>query len=269
MGRLDNKVAVITGAAGGQGAGYAQLFAQEGCALVVTDLVAQAMDGLVAAIRAGGGKIVACPLDVRSEVQWAQTIALAQREFGGLHVLVNNAGTITRQGIGSTTLDAWHQTIDVNLTGPMLGIRQAAPVMRASGGGSVINVSSTAGLTAHPDAAYCSSKWGLRGLTKMAAIEYADWGIRVNSIHPGQVADTKIYDNLARESAEAGRLAIPARRAARPDECANLALFLASDESTYITGSEIAIDGGYSAGAPMFLRGKLRELLTEGKLGAP
>ena len=227
------------------------------------------LHGLVADILASGGKAVACALDVRLEDPWAEAVALVRREFGALHVLVNNAGTITRQGVGATALESWHRTIDVNLTGPMLGIRQAAPLIRESGGGSIINVSSTAGLTAHPDAAYCSSKWGLRGLTKMAAIEYADWGIRVNSIHPGQVVDTKIYDNLARDSAEAGRLAIPARRGARPSECADLALFLASDEATYITGSEIAIDGGYSAGAPMFLRGALRDLLAAGKLDAP
>ena len=266
MGRLENKVALITGAAGGQGAEYARHFAREGCKVVVGDLSADRMEGLVLEILTSGGNAVACALDVRLEEDWAEAVARVRKEFGELHALVNNAGTITRQGVGATTLESWHRTIDVNLTGPMLGIRQTAPLMRESGGGSVINVSSTAGLTAHPDAAYCASKWGLRGLTRMAAIEYADWGIRVNSIHPGQVVDTRIYDNLAPESAEAGRLAIPARRGAHPAECADLALFLASDESRYITGSEIAIDGGYSAGAPMFLRGVLRDLVVEGKV---
>ena len=269
MGRLENKVALITGAAGGQGAEYARHFAREGCAVVVTDVEGESLADLVDAIRASGGRIVATSLDVRLEAQWAEAMALAKGTFGQLHVLVNNAGTISRQGVDATLLESWHRTIDVNLTGPMLGIKHAAPLMRESGGGSIVNVSSTAGLTAHPDAAYCSSKWGLRGLTKMAAIEYADWGIRVNSIPPGQVVDTKIYSKLAAETAEAGRLAIPARRGARPSECADLVLFLASDESTYITGSEIAIDGGYSAGAPMFLRGKLRDLLASGKLDGP
>lgn len=269
MGRLENKTALVTGAAGGQGAETVRRFAREGCAVLATDLDAAGLESLAREVRAAGGRIEWIVQDVASEMGWSEAVNHALRSFGTLQILVNNAGTITRQGIGATQLPAWHRTIDVNLTGPMLGIRHAAPVMKSSGGGSVINVSSTAGLTAHPDAAYCASKWGLRGLTKMAAVEYADWGIRVNSIHPGQVVDTRIYDGLTAAAAESGRLAIPMRRGACPQECSDLILFLASDESTYLTGSEIAIDGGYSAGAPMFLRGQMRDLLAHAPPDAP
>lgn len=269
MRRLENKTALVTGAAGGQGAETVRRFAREGCAVLATDLDADRLERLAREVRDAGGRIEWLVQDVVSEGGWAEVIDHALHAFGKLQILVNNAGTITRQGVGATQLTAWHRTIDVNLTGPMLGIRHAAPAMRSCGGGSIINVSSTAGLTAHPDAAYCASKWGLRGLTKMAAIEYADWAIRVNSIHPGQVVETRIYDGLTESSAESGRLAIPMRRGARPQECADLILFLASDESAYLTGSEIAIDGGYSAGAPMFLRGQLRDLLASAPQGAP
>ena len=152
------------------------------------------------------------------------------RAFGKLHILVNNAGTIARQGIVDTTVEAWNRTIAVNLTGAMLGMKHCAPVIRDSGGGAIVNISSTAGLTAHDDAAYTASKWGLRGLTKTAVLQFSPWNIRVNSIHPGQIADTGFFQSGGEAFAHAARAAIPMHRQGTPEECAELVLFLASDE---------------------------------------
>ena len=144
-----------------------------------------------------GGKVLFLRQDVADEASWKETVAAALAHFGKLHILVNNAGTIARQGIVDTTVEAWNRTLAVNLTGAMLGMKHCAPAIRDSGGGSIINISSTAGLTAHDDAAYTASKWGLRGLTKTAVLQFSQWNIRVNSIHPGQIADTGVLPRLA------------------------------------------------------------------------
>jgi 3alpha(or 20beta)-hydroxysteroid dehydrogenase len=263
---MNNKTVLITGASGGQGSAEAKLFSKEGASVVVTDLAQDRLDQLTREISNEGGKAVSAVLDVRDEAQWIAAIDLAKREFGRLDALVNNAGTISRQGIRNTALSDWHRTLDVNLTGAMLGIKHSAPLMQHSGGGSIINVSSTAGMTAHYDAAYCASKWGLRGLTKMASIELAEWNIRVNSIHPGVIEDTSFSREGAPGQAEAARRAVPMQRQGTPQECANLVLYLASDQSTYITGAEIAIDGGYTAGGAIWLRSKMRDALASGQI---
>ncbi|TIS79953.1 MAG: SDR family oxidoreductase [Mesorhizobium sp.] len=266
MKRMAGKVVLITGAAGGQGAAEAQLFAAEGASVVLTDLAGAKLAELSASIEQSGGQVTWCEHDVREEAGWAAAVSLARKRFGGLHALINNAGTISRQGIANTQLGDWHRTMDVNLTGAMLGMKHAAPAMRDSGGGSIVNVSSTAGLGAHYDAAYTASKWALRGLTKSASIEFVEWNIRVNSIHPGQILDTAFYREGQAGHAEAGRRAVPMQRQGTPLECAQLVLFLASDEATYITGAEIAIDGGYSAGGALWLRNKLRDALAAGHI---
>lgn len=262
MQRLAGKVVLVTGAAGGQGAAEARLFAKEGASLVLTDIQKKELADLADEIAASGSRVAWREQDVSDEAQWIDIVALAEREFGALHVLVNNAGTISRQGISETTLDKWRRTMDVNLTGAMLGIKHATPPMRESGGGSIINVSSIAGLSAHYDAAYGASKWGLRGLTKTAAVEYVEWNIRVNSIHPAQISETSFYRDGKPGHAESARRSIPMQRHGTPLECAQLVLFLASDESSFITGAEIAIDGGYTAGGAIWLRNKLREMIA-------
>ncbi len=262
MKRMKEKIVLITGAAGGQGSAEAKLFANEGASLVLTDRTLDRLEALTREVQNSGGRAVCIEHDVADEDQWIAAVKCAEQEFGGLHVLINNAGTISRQGIVNTTLSAWHRTMDVNLTGAMLGMKHATPLMHRSGGGSIINISSTAGMTAHYDAAYCASKWGLRGLTKMAAIDLVAWNIRVNSIHPGVVEDTDFARNGAPGQAEAARRVVPMQRAGSPEECANLVLYLAGDESSYITGAEIAIDGGYTAGGAIFARTKLREALA-------
>ncbi len=265
MARLQGKVALITGAAGGQGTAEAELFVQEGAAVVVTDIDTAAGRDLAQRLTGQGGKALFLPQDVSDEASWQQVVAAALREFGKLHILVNNAGTIARQGIVDTTLEAWGRTIAVNLTGPMLGMKHCAPAMRDSGGGSIVNISSTAGLTAHDDAAYTASKWGLRGLTKTAVLQFSQWNIRVNSIHPGQIADTGFFKSGGDAFAHAARVAIPMHRQGTPKECADLVLFLASDDASFISGAEIAIDGGYIAAGTASLRNRVREDFAAGR----
>ena len=259
MARLAGKVALITGAAGGQGVAEAELFVREGAAVMLTDVDAANGEALAARLRGQGGKAQFRVQDVASEQEWIDTVAATLAAFGALHILVNNAGTIARQTIVNTTLEAWNRTIAVNLTGALLGMKHCAPAMRDSGGGSVVNISSTAGLTAHDDAAYTATKWGLRGLTKTAVLQFSPWNIRVNSIHPGQIADTGFFQSSSEAFAYAAAAAIPLHRQGTPKECADLVLFLASEESSFISGAEIAIDGGYIAAGLAGLRNRLRD----------
>jgi len=274
MPRLAGKVALITGAAGGQGNADAELFAREGAAVMLTDIDAEAGEALAQRIAASGGRARFIRQDVADEEGWRQVVAATLAAFGGLHILVNNAGTIARQEIVNTTVEAWNRTVAVNLTGPLLGMKHCAPVIRdtvaregakAGSTGAIVNISSTAGLTAHDDAAYTATKWGLRGLTKTAVLQFSPWNIRVNSIHPGQIADTGFFQNAGEAFAQAARIAIPLHRQGTPQECAALVLFLASDEASFITGAEIAIDGGYIAAGIAGLRNRLRDDFAAGR----
>ncbi|HEX3864493.1 MAG TPA: SDR family oxidoreductase [Stellaceae bacterium] len=264
MPRLSGKTALITGAAGGQGVAEAELFVREGAAVMLTDVDSARGGALAKRLEAQGARVQFRVHDASSEPAWQDVMAATLSAFGGLHILVNNAGTIARQGIVDTTVEAWNRTLEVNLTGPLLGMKHAAPAIRdtvAKGGssGSIINISSTAGLTAHDDAAYTASKWGLRGLTKTAVLQFAPWNIRINSIHPGQISDTGFFQSGGEAFAQAARTAIPMGRQGTPLECAELVLFLASDEASFISGAEIAIDGGYIAAGLANLRNRLRE----------
>ena len=259
MPRLAGKVALITGAAGGQGTAEAELFVREGAAVMLTDVDRAKGEALAQRLGGEGGRAVFRVHDAASETAWQEIVAATLSAFGGLNILVNNAGTIARQGIVNTTLEAWNRTIAVNLTGPLLGMKHCAPAIRDSGGGSIVNISSTAGLTAHDDAAYTASKWGLRGLTKTAVLQFSPWNIRVNSIHPGQIADTGFFSSGGEAFAHAARAAIPLHRQGTPRECADLVLFLCSDEASFISGAEIAIDGGYIAAGLASLRNRVRE----------
>ena len=199
MARLTGKVALITGAAGGQGTAEAELFVREEGSVVLTDIDATAGDGLAQRLSLQGGKVLFLRQDVADEASWKETLSAALAHFGKLHILVNNAGTIARQGIIDTTVEAWNRTLAVNLTGAMLGMKHCAPAIRDSGGGSIINISSTAGLTAHDDAAYTASKWGLRGLTKTAVLQFSQWNIRV---HTKDIIPPGCYDDSRWEPAE-------------------------------------------------------------------
>lgn len=263
MGRLEGKVALITGAANGQGAAEAQLFASQGASVLLTDIDDAKGENIAREISASGGKAVFARQDVSSLEDWRRVIEMAQDIFGGLNVLVNNAGVVPRQTLDETSMDTWAATLAINLTGPMMGMKLAAPVLRNSGGGSIINISSAAGMIAHYDAAYTASKWGLRGLTKTAAVEYAPWNIRVNSVHPGIISGTALAGTASPALVQSSRACIPMQRPGTTRECADLVLFLASDESSFITGTEIAIDGGYTSGATMWMRQQLKTELSE------
>lgn len=258
MGRLDGKVALITGAAAGQGAADAEGFAREGAALMLTDIDVTAGRGLAARLQAQGARVRFEVQDVSDEAGWSAIVAETVAAFHGLHLLVNNAGTIARQGIADTTLEAWNRTIAVNLTGALLGMKHCAPAIRDAGGGSIVNISSTAGMTAYDDAAYTASKWALRGLTKTAALQFAPWNIRVNSIHPATIADTSFARLGGAGFEDAAAASIPAGRLGLPRDTAELVLFLCSDAASFITGAEISIDGGYISAGTAHLRSRIR-----------
>jgi len=242
--RLDGRVALISGGSRGQGAAEARLFARCRASVVVGDILDDEGRALVAAIAADGGKAVYEHLDVTSAEDWERVVLVIRERFGRLDILVNNAGVLHRGGVVGTSVEEWRRVLAVNLDGPFLGMRAAGPLIRLSGGGAIVNVSSIAGLVGTPAAAYTASKWGLRGLSKAAALEFAPWGIRVNSIHPGVVATA-----MTEEFLPAAETAVPlGGRAATPEEVAELVLFLVSDRAGYISGAEIAVDGARSAG---------------------
>jgi 3alpha(or 20beta)-hydroxysteroid dehydrogenase len=249
MGRLDGKIALITGAARGQGECEARLFAAEGAQVLLTDVLDEGEK-----VAASIGEVAAyAHLDVTSAEQWRAAVEMCTTRFGRPNVLVNNAGIMVPGTLLECDEATFRKTLDINLTGAFLGIKSVAPAMIDSGGGSIVNISSVAALVARPGfTAYGTSKWGLRGLTKYAAMELGHHGIRVNSIHPGAVATPMTLPDLSPEAvAERNSVLahLPIPRWAQPEEIARLALFLASDESSFSTGSEFVADGGRSAGS--------------------
>ena len=247
MGRLDGKTAVITGAARGQGEAEARLFAAEGARVVITDVLDEEGRSVAEDI---GDAALFVHHDVGSESDWAGVMAAATDEFGGLDVLVNNAAIHWVRAIEDETLEGLKRILDVNLVGSFLGIRSAIAPMRARGGGSIVNISSTAGLTGYAwHGAYGASKWGVRGITKVAAVELGPDRIRVNSVHPGPIETDMLPPDRA-GLGDARFKSMPLRLAGQPAEVAELVLFLASDASSFTTGAEIAVDGGSMAGPP-------------------
>jgi 3alpha(or 20beta)-hydroxysteroid dehydrogenase len=248
-GRLAGKVALITGAAKGQGAAHARRFAAEGAQVVLADVLDGEGENVAGAI---GADAVYTRLDVRSDTDWTAAVQLATDRFGRLDVLVNNAGVNHFASIADTTTADFMRVVEINLLGCFLGIRTAAPAIAAAGGGSIVNVSSMNGLVgAAYTSAYVATKFAIRGLTKAAAIELGPQGIRVNSMHPGAV-DTDMARaglDMARQSGLDPMAKLPLGRIGTVEEAAGLALFLASDESSYSTGSEFVFDGGWTAGA--------------------
>jgi 3alpha(or 20beta)-hydroxysteroid dehydrogenase len=252
-----NKVALVTGSASGLGSAAVRLFAARGASVVICDLRDHDGERLAAELRASGQSAQFLALDVASEDGWRRVAQTVTAQLGALHILVNNAGIIARQGIMEATLDDWHRVMDVNVTGAFLGSRQLAPLIRDSGGGAIVNVSSTAGLIAHQDVAYTASKWALRGLTKAIALDLVHWNIRVNSVHPATIA-TALTDAAPIGHLEANRRAIPMGREASADEVAEVILFLASDRSSFMTGAELAVDGGLSTAGVAWMRGQIQ-----------
>jgi 3alpha(or 20beta)-hydroxysteroid dehydrogenase len=245
MGRLDGKVALITGGARGQGAQEAELFAGEGASVVLTDVLDDDGKQTAAAI---GERATYHHHDVTREADWASVVDAVIAEHGHLDVLVNNAGIVAISPLVMTSEEDYRRVIDVNQVGVFLGMKAVVPHMVDRQTGSIINVSSVAGLMGSPGMiAYGASKWAVRGMTKAVALEVAPFGVRVNSIHPG-IIDTPMLEEFEKwgiMNAVMGR--VPVNRKAEAIEVARLALYLASDESAYSTGSEFVVDGGMTA----------------------
>ena len=245
-GRLDGEVAIITGAARGQGEAEARMFVKEGAKVVLTDILDELGQKVAEEI---GSSALFVKHDVSQEDEWKQAVETTVKTFGSLTVLVNNAGIGLREdrGIEQTTLDAWHKTLSVNLTGVFLGMKYAVPAMREAGHGSIINISSIAGMVGGGGLpAYHASKGGVRLLTKTAAVQYAEENIRVNSVHPGGV-DTEILNPFGEKWKQRAASFHPMKRIAESDEIAYGVLYLASKESSFVTGTELVIDGGFIA----------------------
>ena len=249
--RLDGKVAFISGGARGMGACEAQLFASEGARVAIGDVLEDEGQRLAAAIGETGGECLFLPLDVTSQSQWESAIASVVERFGRLDILVNNAGVgATNAKVEETEEADWDRVMDINAKGVFLGTRAAIPEMRKSGGGSIINISSQLGLVGVDNSSpqYQASKGAVRLFTKATAIQYAAEGIRANSVHPGPI-ETPMTEAGRADSArfEITVARIPLGRYGQPEDVANGVLFLASDESSFMTGSELVIDGGWTA----------------------
>ena len=250
MGRLDGKVALISGGARGQGALEAELFVSEGAKVVFGDVLDQEGAAVEAKIKNVGGDATYVHLDVTRDDEWRRAVDLAESTYGKLNVLINNAGIAHGDPILETTDETWDRVMAINGKGVFLGTRAAIPAMQRAGGGSIINISSIAALIGqrHTGSAYAASKGMVRIFSKTTAIQYADDGIRCNSIHPGPTVTAMtagITDNP--EVMERRLREIPLRRLGRVEDVAFGALYLASDESSYITGIELIIDGGLTA----------------------
>ena len=248
--RLEGKVALISGGARGQGAAETRLFTGEGARVVFGDVLDQEGQQVEAEIRELGGDATYLHLDVTSEADWAAAVETAVNLFGKLDILVNNAGVVSWGTLEDTTPQEWDRVMEVNAKGVFLGTKAAIPEMRKAGGGSIINISSISGLIGQDSIqpVYNASKGAVRLLTKATAIQYAKEGIRVNSVHPGSVATAMNAERRADPELYRQSLArIPLGRVAEPEEIAYAVLYLASDESSFVTGSELVIDGGYSA----------------------
>jgi 3alpha(or 20beta)-hydroxysteroid dehydrogenase len=250
MGRLDGKVAIVSGGARGQGEAEVRAFVEEGARVVFGDVLDTEGEAVAKDV---GDDAVYQHLDVTSEDNWAAIVATAEERFGKVTVLVNNAGILRLNPLERTTLDEYMSVINVNQVGCFLGMRAVVPSMKAAGGGSIVNTSSTSGFVGtYGLIAYTASKFAVRGMTKVAAMELGHSGIRVNSVHPGGI-DTDMVRGPEFEHMDQHALygAMPIPRVGQPEEIARLMVFLASDESSFSTGAEFVADGGMLAGPPM------------------
>jgi 3alpha(or 20beta)-hydroxysteroid dehydrogenase len=244
--RLEGKVAIVTGAARGQGEAEARRFVAEGADVLLTDVLDEEGEKVAADL---GDAASYRHLDVTSEDDWVAAVAEAEDRFGPVTVLVNNAGILDFGPVEKQDVQKFRRVVDVNLTGTMIGMKSVVPSMRRAGGGSIINISSNSGIWGIPmAAAYCSSKWAVRGLSKAAALELGRHGIRVNSVHPGGV-DTPMVSGPGHDPNDTTwARKLPLGRFGKPEEIAAVVTFLASDEAAYVTGAEWSVDGGATAG---------------------
>ena len=248
MGRLDGKVAIISGGAKGQGAEEARLFAQEGAKVIIGDILDREGMQIESEIAEQGGEAKFVHLDVSSEEDWSRTVDLSMSEYGRLDILVNNAGILLMKGLEETSGQEWDNIQNINSKGVFLGSKTVIPAMRESGGGSIVNISSIAGLIGSKFTAYGASKGLVRTLTKSVAVNHGHEGIRCNSVHPG-IIETDMVSEMSgsQEGREYQLNRTPLKVIATSRDVALGVLYLASDESRYVTGSELVIDGGITA----------------------
>ena len=250
MGRLDGKVVLISGGARGQGATEARMMAREGARVVLGDLLDDDGQKVEAEILEAGNEAIYVHLDVTKESDWRSAVREAISRYGKLDVLVNNAGILIRKGVEDTTEEEWDRIMAINAKGVFLGTKCAIPAMRQAGGGSIINISSTAGLTGGTggSSAYTATKGAVRLFTKATAIQYAKENIRCNSVHPGIIDTPMVTETLADPDRLRERMErLPLGRVGTTEDVAYGVLYLASDESSFVTGSELVIDGGTTA----------------------
>jgi len=241
------RTVVVTGASSGMGRAEALALSGRGAKVWVTDVATPAGEALAEEIGSTGTPARFVPLDVTDPRAWERLAARIDEEDGRLDGLVNNAGVSHRFGIVDTSVEDWRRVVDVNLSGVFYGMKLMAPLLERAGAASVVNVSSTAGMAGYFAAAYSASKWGVRGLSKVGSLEFAESGIRVNSIHPGLV-DTPLLRSGSDAFVDESLRSVPAGRVARPEEIAEAVVFLLSDRARYITGTEIVVDGGLTSG---------------------
>jgi 3alpha(or 20beta)-hydroxysteroid dehydrogenase len=258
--RLQNKVAIVTGSTSGIGLAIAKLFAREGAKVVIAARKEELAKQVVAEIKAEGGEATFIRLEVTDKEQWEDAVKQVKDLYGGLHILVNNAGTNEVCALPHVDIEQWNKIMAINVTGPMMGIQACAPLMKEAGGGSIINISSLAGMQGTPNTAYTTSKWALRGLSASVAYSLSKWGIRSNVICPGFIENTNMTNAIEAQSGGQSPLANVTLigRSGEPMELAQAALFLASDESSYVTGIDMPVDGGlYDAGVYSLMRNRL------------
>lgn len=243
---FENKTIVVTGAGSGMGRVESEMLAGRGAKVWVTDISTATGEAVVKSILDAGGRAEFFQLDVTAPQSWTALAESIESSDGNLDGLVNNAGVSHRAGIEDTTVDDWHRVMNINLSSVFYGMKACAPLLKR-GGGSIVNVSSIAGMLGYFAAGYGASKWGVRGLSKVGALEFAEYGVRVNSIHPGLV-DTPLLHSGSTAFVETSLQSVPAGRVADAEEIAETVAFLLSDSSRYITGTEIVVDGGLTSG---------------------
>ena len=248
--RLENKVALVSGGARGIGAAIAKIFAREGARVVIGDILEEEGRRTAAEITGTGAECLFVRLDVTSEADWKQVASVVITQFGRLDILVNNAGISARGNVEETSEADWTRTMNINVKGAFLGTKQVIPLMKTGGGGSIVNISSGAGIAPQPgtSGAYAASKGAVRIFSKATAVQYARDNIRCNSVHPGPVETDMLRATRSDPSALDDMMGrVPLGRFGRPEEIAYGVLYLASDESSFVTGSELVIDGGRTA----------------------
>jgi NAD(P)-dependent dehydrogenase (short-subunit alcohol dehydrogenase family) len=264
--RLESKVALITGGYGGMGRASARLFAKEGATVFVAGRNVDRGTALAAEINEAGGKAHFVELDVVRQDQWDAAIVHVKKQAGALHVLMNIVGSNALVRFPNIDIDEWNKIFEINVTGIVRGIQTCAPLIKESGGGSIVNIGSVAGITGNFATGYSSSKWALEGLSRSAAYVYADWGIRCNVIQPGWI-ETDLTASMSsnpvvkKMQSKVMNNTVLLRRSGKADEIAFTALFLASDESSYITGTDIVVDGGWFSSAPYLTNERSHHML--------